>query len=84
MKSEFNNSKLDSVDKDPDKWISHLEGLRIRMNEFSQKGSVSDEDFMIHILNNLPKEYNVILDGLENRLTAIRENALTIDSIPKN
>ena len=51
------------------------------MTKFGQKGNVSDEDFMIHVLNNLPKEYDVILDGLENRLTATRENALTIDSI---
>ena len=51
------------------------------MTKFGQKGNVSDEDFMIHVLNNLPEEYNVILDGLENCLTATRENALTIDLI---
>ena len=38
---------------------------------------------MIHVLNNLPEEYDVILDGLKNRLTATGENALTIDSIHK-
>ena len=81
LKSKFHNSKLDSIDKDPDEWISHLEGLQIEMNEFGQKGSVSDEDFMIHVLNNLPNEYDVILDGLENRLMATGENALTINSI---
>ena len=81
LKSEFHNSKFDSVDKDPDEWISHLEGLRIQTNKFSQKGSVSDEDFMIHVLNNLPNEYDVIPDGLENHLTVIGENALNIDSI---
>ena len=53
------------------------------MTKFKQKGNVSDEDFMIHILYNLPQEYNVILDGLENHLTATGENALTIDSICK-
>ena len=31
LKSEFHNSKLDLIDKDPDEWISHLEGFRIRM-----------------------------------------------------
>ena len=36
---------------------------------------------MIHVLNNLLKEYDVIFDGLENCLTATRENILTIDSI---
>ena len=39
------------------------------------------EDFMIHVLNNLPEEYDVILDGLENHLMATGENALTVDSI---
>ena len=53
------------------------------MNEFSNKGNVSDEDFTIHILNNLPKEYDIILDGLENCHTVTGDNALTIDSIRK-
>ena len=60
--SEFHNSKLEFMDKEPNKWISHLEWLRIQMNEFSNKGNVSDEEFMIHILNNLPKEYDIILN----------------------
>ena len=30
------------------------------MNEFDLKGSITDEDFMIYILNNLPKEYDGI------------------------
>ena len=54
LKGEFHNSMLESIDKDP--------------NEFGQKGSVSDKDFMIHDLNNLPEEYDVILDGNENCL----------------
>ena len=83
LKSEFHNSKLESIDKDPKEWISHLEGPRNWMNQFGQKDSVSDENFMIHILNNLPEEYNAILDGLENCLVATGNDALTIDSIHK-
>ena len=33
-----------------------------------------------HILNNLPKKYDIILDGLENCLMATRDNALTMES----
>ena len=51
------------------------------MTKFRQKGNVFDEDFMIHVLNHLPKEYDVILDGLGNCLTLTKENALTIYSI---
>ena len=39
------------------------------MNEFCLKGKIMDEDFMIHIFNNLLEECNVILDGLINNLT---------------
>ena len=38
-------------------------------NEFSLKGSICHEDFMIHVSNNFLKECDAILDGLENRLT---------------
>ena len=51
------------------------------MTEFRQKGNVSDKDFMIHVLKNLLKEYDVIFNGLENHLTATGDNTLTIDSI---
>ena len=34
---------------------------------------------MIHILNNLPKEYDVIFDGLENRLTSDGDDTLIIE-----
>ena len=51
------------------------------MTKFGKKGNVSDEDFMIHILNNLPEEYDVILDRLENCLMVTGENALMINSI---
>ena len=53
------------------------------MNEFGQRGSVSDKNFMIHVLNNFPKEYNVILNGLENCLAATGDDAFMIDSICK-
>ena len=51
--------------------------------EFGQNGSITDEDFMIHILNNLPEDYDVILKGLENHLTATWDDALTINVIQR-
>ena len=36
---------------------------------------------MIHILNNFPKDYDVILDGLKNCLTVTFDNVLTFDMI---
>ena len=40
------------------------------MNKFGLKGDVADKDIMIHVLNNMPKDYDVILNGFENHLTA--------------
>ena len=53
------------------------------MNKFGLKGSIPDKDFMILILNNLHREYDVILDGLENCLTASGDDVLTIGVICK-
>ena len=32
LESAFHNSKLELMEKDPDEWISHLEGLQIWLN----------------------------------------------------
>ena len=47
------------------------------MSEFGFKCSITETDFMIHVLNNLSEEFYVILDGLENCLTASGDDALT-------
>ena len=60
LKSEFHNSKSELIKRDPDDWILNLEWLRIQMSKFGLKGKITDEDFMIHVINNLPKEYDVI------------------------
>ena len=47
-------------------------------NRIFLKGSISEEDFMIHMLNNLPQEYDETLDGLKNSCTSSGPDALTI------
>ena len=84
IKSEFYDKKLISVKKDPDEWILNLEGFQIQMSKFGIKSSITDKIFMIHVLNNLPKEYNMILDGLEHYLTLSWVDAWTIEDLCKN
>ena len=67
LKKEFVNSRLTSRKEDPDVWISNLEDLRIRLEE--QGSRMEEVDFMVHILNNLPKDYEVSQTKLEDRLT---------------
>ena len=49
------------------------------MSKFGFKDNITDEDFIIHMINSLPKEYNVILNGIENCLSSSRDNALAIE-----
>ena len=53
------------------------------MKEFNLKVSITDEDFMIYALNNLPEDYNMIFDQLENCLTATGDDGSTMDMICK-
>ena len=66
LKKEFNASKLSNWNKDPKIWISKLEVIRKRMKKMSNE--ISDEDVMIHILNNLPEEYDTVVEAMERKL----------------
>ena len=83
LKKQFANSKLGDADKHPDEWITELESLRNDMDKISLSARMTDQDFMIHVLNNLPVEYDVVLDGMESRLMLPDEDAnkLTIEDI---
>jgi len=80
LKSEFTNSKLKSKKHDPDEWLTELEDLRMRIDEQTgENGSkMTDMDFMIHVLNNLPPEYEIVQAKLEELLS---NNELTVDKI---
>lgn len=83
LKKKFANSKLSKVEDHPDEWISDLESLRNEMDNISITARMTDVDFMIHILNNLPEDYDVVLDGLESRLM-LKDgdpNKLTIEDV---
>ena len=54
LKKKFTNSSLTNWKKDPADWITELEKMR---TQFDRMGHViSDKDFMIHMLANLPEE----------------------------
>ena len=82
LKKQFANSSLKN-EVYPDEWVTELESLRNDMDSISLSSKMSDQDFMIHILNNLPESYDVILDGMESRLMLPDSdpNKLTIENI---
>ena len=77
-KKKYGNSSLGDVTKDPDDWISSMEGTITEIELIDAKMDISDQDFLLHILNNLPKEYDVVLDGLESQLDETGDKALTL------
>lgn len=70
LKKDFANSRLRDLDVRPDERMSELESLRSEMNKvtIAGKSDMTDVDVIIHILSNLPEEYEVAVSELENKL----------------
>ena len=66
LKAMFNKCRLANVEKDPEEWIVELE--RIRQRLAVMKSHIGDEDMLVHILNNMPKEYESIVESSEEKL----------------
>ena len=73
LKREFTNSSM-KVDQDPDEWITELEELQTRIAEIAGNNKktvhISDDDLMIHVLNYLPRKYDIEKHDCEKELEA--------------
>ena len=76
LKKEFTNSSLTDWKKDPADWITELEKIRSQLSSMGHE--ISDEDFIIHVLANLPEEYESKVESLESDLDN-EDDPLTID-----
>ena len=65
LEKNFANSQLESVDIHPDEWMTELESLRNEIDKISISTKMSDEDFMIHVLNSLTEDYDVVLKSAD-------------------
>jgi len=63
LKSEFQHSKLQDVSEDPNIWISKLESICERL--LDMKAPIFSKDFIVHMLDNLPVDYEVQISKLE-------------------
>ena len=66
---QLHASRLTKKTKDPEVWISELEILRSRLEEMGT--TVDDEFLILYILNNLPSEYDNVVENLEERVDSI-------------
>lgn len=64
--------------QDPEVWITELEDIRVRLDDMGS--SIPENQFMIHILNNLTADYDLQLALLEKRI-GDKERPLTVDEI---
>ena len=67
-----------SVDKDPDVWLSELERICQRLK--IMQSVITDTDLMIHVLNNLPIEYETLVEKLELEIET-KMNPLTLEGL---
>ena len=75
---QLHASRLTKKSKDPEVWISELEILRSRLNEMGT--TIEDEFLILHILNNLPSEYDNVVENLEERVDSVI-NPLGIEDV---
>jgi hypothetical protein len=69
LRQQFAASKLEDPMKNPDEWLADLE--RIRQQLSSLGSPMSDEDMIIHILNNMPPEYETLAERMEDQLEVL-------------
>jgi hypothetical protein len=63
---------------DPKIFITHLEGLRTTMEEM--ESSMTDKQFIMHVLDNLNNDYDNTVEYLEKQI-GNKTNPLTIEQM---
>jgi hypothetical protein len=70
----FRECKL-GKDEDPETWITKLEDLRLKFEVM--RSFMTDDQFMVQVLNSLTNDYKLQMLFLEKRIGS-KENPLTI------
>ena len=74
----YQNSRL-KKGKDPEAYITYLEDLRLRLDDMGWP--ITDDQFMVKILNSLTSEYTNQMEYLERELDKTGDEKLTIKKI---
>ena len=76
----FRESKL-GRNEDPEIWIKNLEDLRVKLEVMGS--NMTDEQFLIQVLNSLTSDYELQMTLMEKRI-GNKENPLTIDELKED
>jgi transposase InsO family protein len=77
LKKQYEMARLDNVSEDPEEWITELEDIQAKIAEINPTAAESDENLMIHILANLPTEYDTTVEHLERQI----DQGLTLEGL---
>jgi hypothetical protein len=77
LDKQFRDSSL-KKGEDPEVWITQLEDISVRLEEMGLE--ISEKQFMIHVLNNLPPDYDLQVALLERRI-GDEKDPLTVSEI---
>ena len=77
LDKQFRDSSL-KKGQDPEVWITNLEDIRVRLDDMGS--SISENQFMIHVLNNLTQDYELQLTLMEKRI-GDKDKPLTVEEI---
>ena len=66
---DFQNSRLANWKDDPDEWITELEKKRVYLKDMGV--DISDEDFVLQVISNLPEEYDNVIERIEDEIDLI-------------
>jgi hypothetical protein len=64
--------------QDPEVWITELEDLRVKLENMGS--CITENQFMIHILNNLTSDYDLQLTLMERRV-GDADKPLTVEEV---
>jgi hypothetical protein len=77
LDKQYRDSSL-KKGQDPEVWITELEYFRVRLDDMGSR--ISENQFMIHVFNSLPTEYNLQLALLEKGI-GDKDKPLTVEEI---
>ena len=78
LSEQYNKSKLKNTKMDPDEWIVYLEILQSRLEGMNY--IISEKQLIIHILHNVPDDYDNIVEDLEKTVNDAT-NPLDIETV---
>ena len=67
LRYEFHQLKMEDDTDDPDDWITKLEIIHRKLTKMGVK--TSEDDVILQVLQNLPKQYETVVALSENEMT---------------